>query len=209
MSIVALSMNILLGLLLVAALGMGWRLERRLKALRSGHDDFAKAVADLDAAAMRAQAGLMALRAASNEAEESLNDRIEAAKALVEQLERPLAEQLAAARPRRPAAPVAGPASRRWRRPARRTETAAHRRRGHGTSRFAGSPRSGGPGDHGWRESPAGGATARRQEQASQAVACGQVGEVGVVAAREAGIHGLRSLPSGGDEGQRARLATM
>jgi hypothetical protein len=109
MSIVALSMNILLGLLLVAALGMGWRLERRLKALRSGHDDFAKAVADLDAAAMRAQAGLMALRAASNEAEENLNDRIEAAQKLVAQLERPLAEQLAAARPRRNAE-VASPA---------------------------------------------------------------------------------------------------
>lgn len=110
MSIVALSMNILLGLLLVAALGMGWRLERRLKALRSGHDDFARAVADLDAAAARAQAGLMALRAASNEAEENLNDRIEAAQKLVEQLERPLAEQLAAARPRRPATPAADPA---------------------------------------------------------------------------------------------------
>ncbi|RYF95091.1 MAG: flagellar positioning protein PflI [Caulobacteraceae bacterium] len=110
MSIVALSMNIVLGLLLVAALGMGWRLERRLKALRSGHDDFAKAVADLDAAAMRAQAGLMALRAASSEAEENLNVRIAAAQALVAELERPLAEQLAAARPRRHGAVAAPPA---------------------------------------------------------------------------------------------------
>jgi hypothetical protein len=110
MSIVALSMNILLGLLLVAALGMGWRLERRLKALRTGHDDFAKAVADLDAAAMRAQAGLMALRAASNEAEENLNVRITAAQELVAQLERPLAEQLAAARPRRNPGVMASPA---------------------------------------------------------------------------------------------------
>lgn len=105
MSIVALSMNVLLGLLLVAALGMGWRLERRLKALRTGHDDFAKAVADLDAAAMRAQAGLMALRAASDEAEENLNDRIATAQALVAQLDRSVAE-----RPRRSPGVMATPA---------------------------------------------------------------------------------------------------
>lgn len=114
MSIVALSMNILLGLLLVAALGMGWRLERRLKALRSGHDDFAKAVADLDAAAMRAQAGLIALRSATSEAEDNLNERIATAQALVAQLERPIAERLADQHPRRltTAAPAAAAPSR-------------------------------------------------------------------------------------------------
>jgi len=96
MSIVALSMNILLGVLLVVALGFGWRLERQLKALRAGHDSFAKAVADLDAAAGRAEAGLAALRAATLEADEGLAVRIETAKALSDKLDQTVAE-----RPRR------------------------------------------------------------------------------------------------------------
>lgn len=104
MSIVALSMNVLLGVLLVGALIMGWRLERRLKTLRSGHDDFARAVADLDNAAMRAQAALVALRTASQEAEEGLAGRIAEAQELTAVLERTMTE-----RPRRSGA-VAEPA---------------------------------------------------------------------------------------------------
>ena len=45
MSIVGLPLNLLLAGLLVAALAMGWRLNRRLKALRDSHDGFAVAVA--------------------------------------------------------------------------------------------------------------------------------------------------------------------
>lgn len=101
MSIVALSMNVLLGVLLVGALIMGWRLERRLKTLRSGHDDFAKAVADLDNAALRAQAALVALRAASAEAEEGLAGRIAEAHELTARLERTTQDRLGADRPRR------------------------------------------------------------------------------------------------------------
>lgn len=48
MSVVALAMNGFLAVLLIAALIFGWRLERRLKALRDSHEGFAKAVADLD-----------------------------------------------------------------------------------------------------------------------------------------------------------------
>jgi hypothetical protein len=104
MSIIALSMNILLGVLLVGALIMGWRLERRLKTLRSGHDDFAKAVADLDNAALRAQSALVSLRLASQEAEEGLAGRIAEAHELTAVLERAVTE-----RPRRTGA-VAEPA---------------------------------------------------------------------------------------------------
>jgi hypothetical protein len=104
MSIIALSMNILLGVLLVGALIMGWRLERRLKTLRSGHDDFAKAVADLDNAALRAQSALVSLRLASQEAEEGLAGRIAEAHELTAVLERAVSE-----RPRRTGA-VAEPA---------------------------------------------------------------------------------------------------
>ena len=54
MSLIAVALNLLLAVLLVVALGFGWRLERRLKALRDSHAGFAKAVADLDQAAARA-----------------------------------------------------------------------------------------------------------------------------------------------------------
>ncbi|MDB5428992.1 MAG: flagellar positioning protein PflI [Caulobacter sp.] len=87
MTTAALALNLLLALLLVAALVMGWRVERRLKALRASHDGFARAVADLDAAAARAEQGLADLRAATDEASESLADRIKQAKTLVAKLD--------------------------------------------------------------------------------------------------------------------------
>jgi hypothetical protein len=98
MSIVAIGMNILLAVLLVTALGFGWRLERQLRALRAGHENFAKAVTDLDAAARRAEIGLAALRQASQEADEGLAQRIQTAQALSEKLDQTIAE-----RPRRAA----------------------------------------------------------------------------------------------------------
>ena len=125
MSPVALAMNLLLAVLLLLALGFGWRLERRLKALKAGHADFAKAVADLDRAAMRASTGLAELRAATDESVDLLSSRIERARELAGKLERlnddaaATADRLAAAPRREPperpvarAAPRAEPASR-------------------------------------------------------------------------------------------------
>lgn len=88
MSIVAIGMNLMLAGLLVAALMMGMRLNGRLKALRESHEGFAKAVSDLDAAALRAEQGLADLRAATDEAVDLLADRIEKARALSQKLER-------------------------------------------------------------------------------------------------------------------------
>jgi hypothetical protein len=87
MSVTAIALNGFLAVLLLVALGVGWRLERRLKALRDSHEGFAKAVADLDRAAMRAEQGLADLRAATDEAADSLADRISQAKALAAQLD--------------------------------------------------------------------------------------------------------------------------
>ena len=78
----------MLAVLLLLALGFGWRLERRLKALKAGHVDFAKAVADLDRAAMRAATGLAELRAATDESVDLLSSRIERARELTGKLER-------------------------------------------------------------------------------------------------------------------------
>jgi len=87
MSLVAFAMNGFLAVLLIAALIFGWRLERRLKALRDSHEGFAKAVAELDQAAARAEQGLADLRAATDEAADTLAVRIERAQALAAQLD--------------------------------------------------------------------------------------------------------------------------
>jgi hypothetical protein len=104
MSIIGLAMNGMLAVLLLAALGMGMRLNRRLKALRDSHEGFAEAVSELNRAAARAEQGLADLRAATDEATDLLADRIEKGRSLAMKLER-LVEH--AAVPQRTAAPAA------------------------------------------------------------------------------------------------------
>lgn len=96
MSIVALGLNVLLAILLGAALFMGWRLNGRLKALRASHEGFAKAVGDLNAAARRAEQSLADLRGASDQASDVLGERVETAQALAARLERLLEKGAAA-----------------------------------------------------------------------------------------------------------------
>jgi hypothetical protein len=90
MSIIAIGMNLMLAGLIISALVLGMRLNNRLKALRDSHEGFAKAVAELDAAAQRAEQGLADLRAATDEAHDALADRIEKARALTAKLDRQL-----------------------------------------------------------------------------------------------------------------------
>jgi hypothetical protein len=92
MSDIGLIMNVLLGVLLVGALFLGWRLEGRLKALRASHQSFSQAVADLDRAAARAEQGLADLRAATDEAADTLAARIDRAGHLAGRLEKLTAE---------------------------------------------------------------------------------------------------------------------
>ena len=114
MSDIGLILNALLGVLLVGALFIGWRLEGRLKALRASHQSFTDAVHDLDRAAARAEQGLADLRAATDEAAESLAGRIERAGTLAQRLERLTgeamgAEQRLTAAPKPAATPAAAP----------------------------------------------------------------------------------------------------
>lgn len=90
-------------LLLVAALGYGVRLEKKLSALRAGQLAFASAVTDLNAAAGRAEAALASLRASGQETD-LLHDRIVKAREVKAQLESLIA--------RAPAAPAQAPAPR-------------------------------------------------------------------------------------------------
>ncbi len=119
MSPIAIGLDILLAALLCGALAMGWKLNGRLKALRASQADFAQAVVELDAAAVRAENGLTALRAAAEEAHDSLLARIDTARSLALKLEK--AEMSADSAARRaeiaaaevkaaaPVAPIASP----------------------------------------------------------------------------------------------------
>ncbi|HYD27878.1 DUF6468 domain-containing protein [Brevundimonas sp.] len=108
-------------LLLVAALGYGVRLERKLTALREGQQAFASAVTDLNAAAGRAEAALASLRASGQETD-LLHDRIVKAREVKAQLETliargsvaapaPVAEPVREAAPARAVAPAPAPAA--------------------------------------------------------------------------------------------------
>lgn len=105
MSIIGIGLDILLAVLLVTALVFGWRLERKLKALKNGQEAFAQAVRELDAAARRAEAGLSDLRAATDEVHDSLHDRILKARELKQQLDVHLARSERIPAERTPAPP--------------------------------------------------------------------------------------------------------
>jgi hypothetical protein len=107
MSAVAAILNIVLVALLLAALAFGWRLERRLKALKDSHESFVKSVADLDASAARAEQSLADLRAFTDEASDTLAARIESAKALAARLEEGVVAS--STRPVRSDAPLVAP----------------------------------------------------------------------------------------------------
>jgi hypothetical protein len=116
MTLLALGMDLLLASLLTAAVIIGVRLNGRLKGLRQGQDQFVAAVADLDAAAAKAERALSALKSASEEAHDALMARIETARALTRTLETATADAHSAARraqhSERPQPPSSLPAAR-------------------------------------------------------------------------------------------------
>jgi len=95
---IVIGLDLLLAGLLLVAVAIGWRLNGRLNALRASQLDFAKAVMELDTAAVRAEAGLTALRSAAEEAHDSLLARIDTARALASRLEKAEASAEGAAR---------------------------------------------------------------------------------------------------------------
>jgi hypothetical protein len=105
MSLIAIAMNLLLAGLLAIAIALGLRLNKRLKTLRDSHDNFAVAVRELNIAAERAEQGLADLRAATDEAVDTLADRIEKGRTLAAKLERLITDAPRNVRE----APAAGP----------------------------------------------------------------------------------------------------
>jgi hypothetical protein len=84
---ISIGLNLILGVLLFCAMIMGARLERRLRTLRQGQLDFAKAVSELDQAAARTESGLASLRASSETARTELASRIDQARLACQRLE--------------------------------------------------------------------------------------------------------------------------
>jgi chromosome segregation ATPase len=87
MSFVGLLLQALISVLLIAGFAYGLRLHRKLDELKASQAGFVQAVAELDRAAARAEAGLAALRESSDIAREELADRIDSARKLVRRLE--------------------------------------------------------------------------------------------------------------------------
>jgi hypothetical protein len=86
MSPVALTLNLTLGVLLIGAMILGLRLDRRLRALRESHNSFAKAVSELDQAALRTQSGLNELKATAEGVRADLSEQLHNARILSERL---------------------------------------------------------------------------------------------------------------------------
>ena len=94
MNAVAFCLDLILATLLMAALYVGLRLDKKLKALRDSHAGFAGAVAELDAAVIKAQDGLATLRATTDQVETAIGDRIQDARGMTARLD----QQTSAAR---------------------------------------------------------------------------------------------------------------
>ncbi len=98
-------LDAILMLLLVAALGYGVRLEKKLSQLRAGQLAFAGAVTELNAACARAESALGSLRASGEEAD-LLHDRIIKARTLKTELEQLIARGARAPLPQAEARPA-------------------------------------------------------------------------------------------------------
>ena len=87
MNAIAFCLDLILASLLLAALYVGLRLDRKLKALKDSHAGFTGAVAELDAAIVKAQDGLATLKSTANQAQTDIADRIQDAKGMTARLD--------------------------------------------------------------------------------------------------------------------------
>jgi hypothetical protein len=79
-------LDLVVAALLIATLYYCFRLDKRLRAFRSGHDGLREVVQHLDAATENARASIESLRMAAGEAGEQLEKRVRGAQALVDEL---------------------------------------------------------------------------------------------------------------------------
>jgi hypothetical protein len=89
---IAIGLNLILGVLLFCALILGLKLERKLRGLKDSHADFAKAVGELDQAAGRTEHSLADLRAGTETAKNEVASRIDQARVACQRLEKLVAD---------------------------------------------------------------------------------------------------------------------
>ena len=87
MNAIAFCLDLILASLLLAALFVGLRLDRKLKTLKDSQSGFVNAVAELDGAVVKAQEGLSALKATAAQVEIAIADRIQDARGITARLE--------------------------------------------------------------------------------------------------------------------------
>ena len=97
MNAIAFCLDLILASLLLAALYVGLRLDKKLKALKDSQAGFAGAVAELDAAIVKAQDGLATLKSTANQVESAIADRIQDAKGMTARLDQQAATAKTAA----------------------------------------------------------------------------------------------------------------
>ncbi len=86
MSPIAFAIEIVLAVMLAACLFYFWRLDRSLKALRSGQDGALKAAAELAQATAQAESAVRAMRMTAQDAGRDLQARINDARATADRL---------------------------------------------------------------------------------------------------------------------------
>lgn len=97
MNAIAFCLDLILATLLISALYVGLRLDKKLKALKESHVGFTGAVAELDAAIIKAQDGLATLKSTALQVETAIADRIQDAKGMTARLDQQASAANAAA----------------------------------------------------------------------------------------------------------------
>lgn len=79
-------LDIVVSVLLVATIGYAWMLNKRLSSLRKNRDDLAKTIAAFNEATVRAESSIPKLRKAAEESGQTLQERVEKAQSLRDDL---------------------------------------------------------------------------------------------------------------------------
>lgn len=79
-------LDIIVSVLLIATIGYAWMLNQRLSSLRKNRDDLAKTIAAFNEATLRAESSIPKLRKAAEESGQTLQERVEKAQSLRDDL---------------------------------------------------------------------------------------------------------------------------
>ncbi|MBI3444778.1 MAG: hypothetical protein HY055_05350 [Magnetospirillum sp.] len=79
-------LDIVVSLLLIATISYAWMLNQRLSSLRKNRDDLAKTIAAFNEATVRAESSIPKLRKAAEESGQTLQERVEKAQSLRDDL---------------------------------------------------------------------------------------------------------------------------